>query len=96
MSGKLVSFSFVIIYCILQFSNRFFSEILPFLSSYHLSVDKCYQAAKNAGKDYFAVQFYGECWVADDDSTYMKHGPSVACWSGVGKGLTNYVYKVEW
>lgn len=45
---------------------------------------------------YFAVQFYGECWVADDDSTFMKHGPSAACWSGVGKGFTNYVYKVEW
>lgn len=60
------------------------------------TIDKCYQAAKKAGKMYFAVQFYGECWVADDDSTYMKHGPSAACWSGVGKGFANYVYKVEW
>jgi len=60
------------------------------------TVDLCYQAAKKAGKKYFAVQFYGECWVDKDDSTYMKHGPSTACWSGVGKGSTNYVYKVEW
>ncbi len=56
----------------------------------------CYQAAKKAGKKYFAVQFYGECWVDKDDSTYMKHGTSTACWSGVGKANTNYVYKVEW
>lgn len=63
---------------------------------YRLLVDKCYQAAKKAGKEYFAVQFYGECWVADDDSAYMKHGSSVNCWSGVGRGNTNYVYKTEW
>lgn len=66
------------------------------IPSCYLSVDLCYQAAKKAGKKYFAVQYYGECWVDKDDSTYMKHGPSTACWSGVGKGNTNYVYKVEW
>lgn len=59
-------------------------------------INKCYEAAKQAGKEYFAVQFYGECWVADDGTTYQKHGPSISCWSGVGKGHTNYVYKIEW
>ena len=62
------------------------------------SVDKCYQVAKKAGKKIFAVQFYGECWVGNDDSeeAYMKYGSSTKCWSGVGQRRTNYVYKVKW
>ena len=59
-------------------------------------VDLCYQAAKKAGKKYFAVQFYGECWVDKDNATYRRHGPSTSCWSGVGKQRTNYVYRVLW
>ncbi len=43
------------------------------ISSCHLSVDICYQAAKKAEKKYFAVQFYGECWVDKVNSTYKKH-----------------------
>lgn len=60
------------------------------------TIDLCYQAAKKAGKKYFAVQFYGECWVDKDNATYKRHGPSTSCWSGVGKQRTNYVYRVLW
>ena len=85
----------------LRFDTAVFGNSIQFYSIqfsvlFHFLVNKCYEAAKQAGKEYFAVQFYGECWVADDGTTYQKHGPSISCWNGVGKGHTNYVYKIEW
>ena len=55
----------------------------------------CYQAAKKANKKYFAIQFFGECWVSDTDS-YKTHGPSTNCWNGVGRDYDNYVYEMIW
>ena len=47
------------------------------------------------GYKYFAIQFYGECWVSQKE-TFKMHGQSTECWSGLGKGWTNYVYEVQW
>lgn len=62
---------------------------------FHLekTVEKCYEAAKKKNKKYFAIQFYGECWVSDTES-YKVHGPSTNCWNGVGRDYDNYVYEV--
>lgn len=56
-------------------------------------VEMCYEAAKKANKKYFAIQFYGECWVSDTDS-YKLYGPSTNCWNGVGRDYDNYVYEM--
>lgn len=58
------------------------------------TVYACYKEAKKAGKTYFAVQFFGECWASNNPTSYQKHGQSTFCWSGVGYQNTNYVYKV--
>ena len=55
----------------------------------------CYEAAKKANKKFFAIQFFGECWVSDTES-YKLHGPSTNCWNGVGRDYDNYVYEVLW
>jgi len=62
---------------------------------FHLekTVEMCYEAAKKANKKYFAIQFYGECWVSDTDS-YKLYGPSTNCWNGVGRDYDNYVYEM--
>ena len=64
---------------------------------YHLFllVEMCYEAAKKANKKFFAIQFFGECWVSDTES-YKVHGPSTNCWNGVGRDYDNYVYEVLW
>ena len=59
------------------------------------SVEMCYEASKNAKKKYFAIQFFGECWVSDTES-YKVHGPSTNCWNGVGRDYDNYVYEALW
>ncbi|XP_022808637.1 uncharacterized protein LOC111345619 [Stylophora pistillata] len=61
---------------------------------FHLekTVEKCYEAAKKKNKKYFAIQFYGECWVSDTKS-YEVHGQSTNCWNGVGRDYDNYVYE---
>lgn len=64
---------------------------------FHLekTVQMCYEAAKKANKKFFAIQFFGECWVSDTES-YKLHGPSTNCWNGVGRDYDNYVYEVLW
>merc|ERR1712071_365412 len=58
------------------------------------SVKQCADAADKNGYRTFAVQFYGECWSGPSaEITYNKHGPSTHCWEGVGRGLTNAVYR---
>ena len=59
------------------------------------SVEMCYEASKKAKKKYFAIQFFGECWVSDTES-YKAHGPSTNCWNGVGRDYDNYVYEALW
>ncbi|KAJ7328139.1 Lysyl oxidase-like 4 [Desmophyllum pertusum] len=58
------------------------------------TVTACYSLAKDAGKKYFAVQFYGECWVSDDEK-FREYGQATNCWKGVGAHWSNYVYKVR-
>lgn len=59
------------------------------------TVEMCYEASKKAKKKFFAIQFFGECWVSDTES-YKAHGPSTNCWNGVGRDYDNYVYEALW
>ena len=75
-------------------------EFLLFICSFllfvfNLAVTACYNLAKQAGKKYFAVQFYGECWVSDDDLKYKKYSQATNCYQGVGANWSNYVYKIR-
>lgn len=58
------------------------------------TVKKCYELAKEAGRTYFAVQFYGECWVSDDEN-FRNHGQATNCWKGTGGHWAHYVYKIR-
>jgi len=59
------------------------------------TVTACYNLAKAAGKKYFSIQFYGECWVSDDDEKYKTFGQATNCYEGVGAQWSNYVYKIR-
>ena len=67
------------------------------------TVQQCAQIAFNKGYEYFAVQYYGECYTGNDASqTYNKHGGSDKCMeidktSGfrVGQIDTNFVYLIN-
>ena len=49
-----------------------------------------------AGYEIFAVQFYGECWGGKNAGlTYNRYGLSSFCWKGVGRDLTNMVYRLR-
>lgn len=68
-----------------------------------LTVNQCAQVAHDVGYEYFAVQFYGECWGGKGaGKTYSKYGKSSDCWEinkqtgfGVGESLTNFVYRIK-
>lgn len=68
------------------------------MSSYWVTrcfaVRRCYELAKTEGRMYFAVQFYGECWVSDDKN-FMKYGQATNCWEGTGEHWAHYVYKIR-
>lgn len=57
-------------------------------------VKACYKEAKDAGKTFFAVQFYGECWASDDEN-FRNYGQATNCYNGVGTQWSNYVYKIR-
>ena len=57
-------------------------------------MEACFNLARKKNYQYFAVQFYGECWASNDAEGYKRHGISTGCWSGVGKRFSNYVYQV--
>ena len=67
------------------------------------TVQQCAQVAFNKGYEYFAVQFYGECFTGNDASqTYDKHGGSDKCVESdktlgfrVGQEHTNFVYRIN-
>ena len=67
------------------------------------TVQQCAQVAFNKGYEYFAVQYYGECYTGNDASqTYYKHGKSDECEETdktlgfqVGMGGTNFVYRIN-
>lgn len=81
-------------YMVRTFLAHHMSPIL-FNINMFCSVEMCYEASKKANKKYFAIQFFGECWVSDTKS-YKAHGPSTNCWNGVGRDYDNYVYEALW
>lgn len=68
-----------------------------------LTVNQCARVAQEAGYEYFAVQYYGECHSGKDaGKSYAKYGKSTKCWQfnkdkvfGVGKEWTNFVYRIK-
>lgn len=70
-----------------------------FIDWYNLNatIHKCAMVARDIGYEYFAVQFYGECWSSFDAAlTYDKYGMETnprKCWANVGAASTNYVYR---
>ena len=56
----------------------------------------CAKLALEHKVEYFAVQYYGECWAVKPGIVpdYDKYGPADNCWSGVGGSWSNYVYKM--
>ncbi|KAJ7328151.1 hypothetical protein OS493_025556 [Desmophyllum pertusum] len=61
------------------------------------TIRRCALVARDIGYDYFAVQYYGECWSSFDAAgNYGRHGKQInldKCWSNVGGPNTNFVYK---
>jgi len=68
---------------------------------------RCAEAAKQGGYNYFAIQFWGECWTGNDTTVnYNRNGMSTNCrnegfdeckcnsYNCVGMAYTNYVYKL--
>ena len=59
------------------------------------TIRACAEEVKEAGFIYFGLQFYGECWSGPKAHlTYNEDGESKRCVSGVGKGRTNFVYRL--
>jgi len=69
---------------------------------------RCATAAKLRGDDYFAIQFWGECWSGKEaDVHYHRNGVSDHCrdedfkkcrcnsYNCVGMAYTNYVYRIH-
>lgn len=63
------------------------------------TIRQCALVARDIGYEYFAVQFYAECWSSSNAAeTYSKHGLQTdlkKCYGGVGAGSTNYVYRFK-
>jgi len=77
----------------------YYASFRPFIDWHNMNatIRQCALVARDIGYEYFAVQYYGECWSSFDAAlTYEKHGvqtnPS-KCWANVGAGSTNYVYR---
>ena len=66
-------------------------------------MNQCARVAYDKGYEYFAVQFYGECYGGKDaGKTYAKHGKSEDCWEfdkqnghEVGGEWSNFVYRIN-
>lgn len=69
----------------------------------NLTVNQCARVAQGKGYEYFAVQFYGECYGGKNaENMYNRYGKSTYCWAfdkqngfGVGRGLANFVYRIN-
>ena len=60
-------------------------------------IQKCYEAAKERGFTYFAVQHGGWCASsATAAETYKKYGGANNCQDGEGRGWANDVYKINY
>lgn len=61
-------------------------------------VKKCADEALNRHQEYFAIQFWGECWAGEEaDLTYDMYGEDPkGCYNNmVGMAFHNMVYKFE-
>ncbi len=82
-------------------TSRLLPEVLENLRSkidwYNPSatIDECAILASKKGKEYFAIQYYGECRSYKDGNRldYTKLGISHIFWAGLGGPWTNCVYK---
>lgn len=56
----------------------------------------CYKLSKEKNYPFFAIQYYGECWVGNETikDTYYKYGPAKDCYQGAGGVFENYVYHI--
>jgi len=76
-----------------------YANFRPFIDWHNMNatIHQCALVARDIGYEYFAVQFYGECWSSADAAlTYNKHGVQTnpnKCWANVGAAGTNYVYR---
>ena len=61
------------------------------------TIRQCALVARDIGYEYFAVQYYGECWSSFDAANrYDMYGAQTKpneCWAKVGGSSTNYVYR---
>ena len=68
-----------------------------------LTVNQCARVAYDKGYEYFAVQYFGECWGGEDaGKSYAKYKSSKGCWKfdeesgyGVGAAMSNFVYRIK-
>ncbi|XP_020620751.1 uncharacterized protein LOC110058441 isoform X2 [Orbicella faveolata] len=59
------------------------------------TIQACAEKAMEQKMEYFALQFYGQCWSGPNaGETYARDGPSSRCYKGVGRERVNAVYRV--
>jgi hypothetical protein len=58
-------------------------------------VEDCYTQARNKNFKKFGLQYYGECWVGNENDDAKRYGPrdDVGC-GELGSGCTNQVYTI--
>ncbi|KAK2559265.1 A disintegrin and metalloproteinase with thrombospondin motifs 6 [Acropora cervicornis] len=69
----------------------------------NVTVNQCARVAQDIGYEYFAVQFYGECFGGmKAGENYDKYGKSTNCWKfdknsdfAVGSHFSNFVYRIK-
>lgn len=60
------------------------------------TIQACAEEARQRRLEYFSVQFFGECWSGKNaGKTFFRDGPSDQCYEGVGRRMTNAVYRIE-
>jgi hypothetical protein len=61
----------------------------------NLTISQCAHVARDIGRAYFGIRFYGECYTAPDEDAAVKYstqGKSTTCWSGVGSNYASFFY----
>ena len=59
-------------------------------------IQKCFERAKEAGNEYFGVQYNVECYTSKDaGSTYNKYGKGSGCKFGREGGWLMTVYRIN-
>lgn len=57
-------------------------------------IQKCARHALLKGYDFFAVQYFGECWADKNPNKYKTATTSKSCFAHVGSGSSSEVYKI--